>query len=215
MNVIKLKLQEYYQEKGIHKAGLKDFLSIGARFSGMAGRIALAKALLAPLQLSSQAKVGRWVSMNGIPKMNIRGRLVLHDQVRIWSNIVRARLFVRPGGYLEIGCNSRINGCHISASEKVIIGKNVRISQYVLIMDNDFHQLNDHFAEGKKQAIIIEDDVWIAAKATILKGVKIGKGAVVAAGAVVTRDVPPYTVVAGVPAKHIKSLTPPAAEKEE
>lgn len=210
MNVVKLKLQEYYQEKGIQKAGLKDYFSIGARFSGIAGRIALAKAMLAPLQLSGHVTAGRWVSMNGIPKMSIRGRMVLHDQVRIWSWVVRARLFVRHGGYLEIGSNSRINGCHISASKKVIIGKNVRISQYVLIMDNDFHQLNDHFADGKKEPIIIEDDVWIAVKATILKGVRIGKGAVVAAGAVVTRDVEPYTVVAGVPARPIKKLKKPA-----
>lgn len=201
MNILQVKLQEYYQEKGINKATAKDYLSMGVRFSGMALRVALAKTLL-----TGRAKTGRWVTMNGIPKMNIRGKLVLHDQVRIWSNIVRARIFVRKGGYLEIGSNSRINGCHISASEKIIIGKNVRISQYVLIMDNDFHQVNDHFAEGRKNPIIIEDDVWIAAKATILKGVRIGKGAVVAAGAVVTRDVAPYTLVAGVPAKVIKTL---------
>ena len=201
MNVLKVKLQEYYQEKGIQKASAKDYLALGFRFSGMAWRVALAKALL-----TGKAKTGRWVTMNGIPKMNIRGELVLHDQVRIWSSIVRARIFVRKGAYLEIGSNSRINGCHISASERIIIGKNVRISQYVLIMDNDFHQVNDHFADGKKKAIIIEDDVWIAAKATILKGVRIGKGAVIAAGAVVTKDVEPYTLVAGVPAKAIRRL---------
>ena len=201
MNAVKLKLQEYYQEKGIEKASLHDYVNIAGRFSGMAWRVFLAKAFL-----SGRAELGKWVSMNGIPKMNIRGKLVIHDQVRIWSNIVRARIFVRKGGYLEIGTNSRINGCHISASEKIIIGKNVRIGQYVLIMDNDFHQANDHFAEGKKSPIIIEDDVWIAAKATILKGVNIGKGSVVAAGAVVTKDVPPYTLVAGVPAKPIRNL---------
>jgi maltose O-acetyltransferase len=56
--------------------------------------------------------------------------------------------------------------------------------------------------------IIIEDDVWIATRATILKGVHIGKGAVVAAGAVVTRNVPAYSIVGGVPARVIKTLTP-------
>lgn len=201
MNVIRLKLTEYYQEKGITKASFKDYLKIGYKFSGMAWRLVLAR-----LILGGKATTGRWVSMNGVPKLNIRGRLVIHDQVRIWSSIVRARIFVRKGAYLEIGTNSRINGCHISASERIIIGKNVRISQYVLIMDNDFHQVTDHFADGKKNPIIIEDDVWIAAKATILKGVTIGKGAVVAAGAVVTKDVKPYTVVAGVPAKVIREI---------
>ena len=201
MNVLKVKLQEYYQANGIDKASYKDYLNIAVDFAAKGWRV-----LLARLILTGRAEVGKWVSVNGIPKMNIRGKLVLQDQVRIWSSIVRARIFVRKGGYLEIGTNSRINGCHISASEKIIIGKNVRIGQYVLIMDNDFHQVNDHFADGKKSPIIIEDDVWIAAKATVLKGVRIGKGAVVAAGAVVTRDVPPYTLVGGVPAKPIRNL---------
>ncbi len=201
MNVVKLKLQEYYQEKGIDKASLSDYAKIAGRFSGMAWRV-----VLAGLVLRGRAETGKWVSMNGVPKLKIRGKLVLHDQVRIWSSIVRARLFVRKGGYLEIGANSRINGCHISASEKIIIGKNVRVGQYVLIMDNDFHHVEDHFSDGKKSPVIIEDDVWIAAKATILKGVHIGKGSVVAAGAVVTKDVPAYTLVGGVPAKPIRKL---------
>lgn len=204
MNVLKLKLQEYYQEKGIKKISFRDYFSLGLRFSGMAWRVTLAKTLL-----MGKAKTGNWVSMNGVPKMNIRGELIIHEQVRIWSNIVRARIFVRKGGYLEIGRNSRINGCHISASEKIIIGSNVRISQYVLIMDNDFHQVEDHFAVGKKKAIIIDDDVWIAAKATILKGVHIGRGAVVAAGSVVTKDVEPYTLVAGIPARPVRHLAKP------
>jgi maltose O-acetyltransferase len=56
--------------------------------------------------------------------------------------------------------------------------------------------------------VIIEDNVWLATRCTILKGVTIGHGAVVAAGAVVTRDVPPYTLVGGVPAKIIRYIEP-------
>lgn len=201
MNLLKVKIQEYQLQNRTAKLSSGDYLNMARNFAGKGWRIILAK-----LILSGKAETGKWISVNGLPKMNIRGKLVIHDQVRIWSNIVRARIFVRKGGYLEIGENSRINGCHISASEKIIIGKNVRIGQYVLIMDNDFHQVSDHFADGKKGAIIIEDDVWIAAKATVLKGVRIGKGAVVAAGAVVTKNVEPYTLVAGVPAKAIRSL---------
>lgn len=201
MNLLKVKIQEYKQQSGTDKASIGSYLNMAGDIAGKAWRIVLGK-----LVLSRKAETGKWISVNGLPKMNIRGKLVIHDQVRIWSNIVRARIFVRKGGYLEIGSNSRINGCHISASEKIIIGKNVRIGQYVLIMDNDFHQVSDHFADGKKGAIVIEDDVWIAAKATILKGVTIGKGSVVAAGAVVTKDVEPYTLVAGVPAKPIRKI---------
>jgi acetyltransferase-like isoleucine patch superfamily enzyme len=74
-------------------------------------------------------------------------------------------------------------------------------------MDSDFHDVNNHFSEeGKTDAVIIHDNVWIATKATILKGVTIGEGAVIGACSLVIKDVPPYTVVGGVPAKVIKNL---------
>jgi acetyltransferase-like isoleucine patch superfamily enzyme len=56
------------------------------------------------------------------------------------------------------------------------------------------------------EGIVIEDDVWLGAGAVVTDGVRVGKGAVVAAGAVVTKDVPPHTVVAGVPAKQIRTI---------
>lgn len=64
------------------------------------------------------------------------------------------------------------------------------------------------------QGIVIEDDVWIGSGAVITDGVRVGKGAVVAAGAVVTQDVPPHTVVGGVPAHAIKSITQETAQLE-
>jgi acetyltransferase-like isoleucine patch superfamily enzyme len=120
----------------------------------------------------------------------------------------------RPGdfghGFFEIGDNSFI-GCNavIGAGGGIRIGSNVLIGQSVNI-----HSENHNFMDPERlirdqgvtyQGVIIEDDVWIGSKATILDGVTIGCGAVVAAGAVVTRSVSPYTVVAGVPAKVIKS----------
>ncbi|GAB4461186.1 MAG: hypothetical protein OHK0029_26110 [Armatimonadaceae bacterium] len=82
------------------------------------------------------------------------------------------------------------------------------IGNYTLIMDGDFHDLQDINKPGKVEPVIIEDNVWIASRVTILKGVHIGTGAVVAAGAVVTKNVPARTLVAGVPAKVIRSLDP-------
>jgi acetyltransferase-like isoleucine patch superfamily enzyme len=153
-------------------------------------------------------KIGKLVSVNQKPLIVNRGYLELGDEVRIWSSINRTKLFVEEGGQLIIGKNSRINGVHISASQSVTIGQNVRIAPYVIIIDDDYHDVQDHFAEagGKKAPIVIEDNVWIAMDAKILKGVTIGQGSVVATSAVVTKDVPPYSVVAGVPAKVIKQI---------
>ncbi len=146
------------------------------------------------------------VSVNGKPVIGNLGEIVLGDEVRVWSTIVQAKLYTGKKGKLIVGRNSRLNGVHIDARELIQIGENVRIAPYTIILDSDFHDLKDHFADGASQPIIIEDDVWLATRCTILKGVRIGKGAVVATGAVVTKDVPPRSVVAGVPAKVIKIL---------
>jgi acetyltransferase-like isoleucine patch superfamily enzyme len=83
------------------------------------------------------------------------------------------------------------------------IGKGTTIGWGVEILDSDLHRIvQDDFEMSKP--ILIGSQVWIGAKAMILKGVTIGSGSVVAAGAVVTRNVPENTLVAGVPAKIIK-----------
>ena len=84
----------------------------------------------------------------------------------------------------------------------LIIGNNVDIAQEVNIWTLE-HDVNDDFHSTKGGDVIIEDYVWISSRVTILPGVKIKKGAVVAAGAVVTKDVPALTIVGGVPAKII------------
>ncbi|MBX2895944.1 MAG: acyltransferase [Cyclobacteriaceae bacterium] len=128
------------------------------------------------------------------------------DEVRIWSNIIQAKLYTGPTGKLIVGKNSRLNGVHIDARQLIVIGENVRIAPYTIILDSDFHDLQNHFEDGINKPVVIENNVWIATRATILKGVTIGEGAVVAAGAVVTKNVPAFTVVAGVPARPIKNL---------
>ena len=104
---------------------------------------------------------------------------------------------------LKIGsgfCNSNVK---IRCSKEITIGNNVAISHDVTIMDSDAHYI-DYEDYKISKPIYIEDDVWIGTRATILKGVTIGKGSIVAAGAVVTNDVPQNSIVAGVPAKVIK-----------
>ena len=91
----------------------------------------------------------------------------------------------------------------VSLGNDVMIGPNVVINDSNHLFTNKDKPITQQGHTAK--AIVIEDDVWIAANSVILKGVHIGKGAVIAAGSVVTKDVPPYAVVAGVPARQIKN----------
>ena len=149
---------------------------------------------------------GKYCSINNKPIIQIRGEAHIGNEVRIWSRVTKSKILVGGKGILRVGDNVRINGAHISCHCHIEIGNNVRIAPYSLILDDDFHSVKDHFGIGKSGKVTISDNVWIASRATILKGVKIGKNSVVAAGAVVVKDVPPNVVVGGVPAKIIYEL---------
>ena len=117
-----------------------------------------------------------------------------------------ASVVVLKGGRLSIGRHSYINDSLIQCAGNITIGDYCAIAGDVLIQDTDFHPLLDADGKGNEytRPISIGNHVWICAKAIILKGVTIGDGAVVAAGAVVTKDVPPYSLVGGNPARVIK-----------
>lgn len=100
-----------------------------------------------------------------------------------------------------LGKNSTINEkCRLDNRGGLYIGANVSISSQVCILTGDHDVQSPHF-EGRVRAVNIEDYVFIGTRAMILPGVTLGQGCVVGAGAVVTKDVAPYTIVAGVPAK--------------
>ena len=109
---------------------------------------------------------------------------------------------------LIIGDNSGI-GINSKISSRVTIGKNVMMGPYCLIYTRN-HRFSDTnipiIEQGYEEyrPVIIEDDVWIGGRVIILPGVKIGKGVVIGAGSVVTKDVPSYSIVAGNPAKIIR-----------
>lgn len=106
------------------------------------------------------------------------------------------------------GAKLEMNDCSVNSYSQIrcmnhiSIGKNTRISRNVQIWDGDYHKICG--AKNEKSEVIIEDNVWVGAGAIILKGVHIGEGAMVAAGAVVTKDIPQHCVAAGVPAKVIR-----------
>lgn len=114
---------------------------------------------------------------------------------------------------LSIGKNVSFNFfCHVGCINSISIGDDVMIGSYVLITDHSHGELNRSdipVAQRlllSKGPVVIEDNVWIGEHACILPGVTIGRGSIVGANAVVTHDVPPFSLVVGVPAKVIKTL---------
>jgi maltose O-acetyltransferase len=154
-------------------------------------------------------ELGSRVRVWGRPAVTASGTLRVADRVRIFAVPARTELSVQHGATLDIGSRTFINyGCSISAAELVRIGPRCNIGSHVIIMDNDFHSLDpEHRLDIPPSApIIVEENVWIGVRATVLRGVTIGAGSVVAAGSVVTKDVPPRTLVGGLPAKVIREL---------
>lgn len=95
---------------------------------------------------------------------------------------------------------------HIWGTGGVTIGNRVMIATQVSIttLTHDYSSINMRFAPIIKKPVFIEDDVWIGSNATILPGIKICEGAVIGAGSVVTKDVPRFAIVAGIPARVLK-----------
>lgn len=113
---------------------------------------------------------------------------------------------VQQNGRLRIGKNFFLNSFSvIYCYEEVRIGNDVIIGSYTQIRDSDSHTLS--YSGCKKQSkapIVIEDHVWIASRVVILKGVTIGTGSVIAAGSVVTKDIPPHCLAGGNPARILR-----------
>jgi len=162
------------------------------------------------------------ILMSRRARAHIINRIMSRIEYKIRSNFLRKSCFsvgknlvvydgirVHCPEQLSIGNNVAVNNdVWINATGTFRIGNHVLIGPKVIIHSAN-HRYDDPNIPIQKQGhvfrkVIIEDDVWIGGGAIILPGVKIGKGAVIGAGSVVTRDVPPYTVVAGSPARKIK-----------
>lgn len=114
----------------------------------------------------------------------------------------------------HIGRNTRIShGCMLDVRHGLSIGNNVSLSPEVMILGAS-HDVNGAEFDEVAGVVTIEDHVWIGSRAVILTGITLGRGAVVAAGAVVTKSVPPMTIVAGVPAAPIGMRNPAATNYE-
>lgn len=164
----------------------------------------------------------RWYIRLLAPLYQHRGRhSVIHNSVRMdtppyrqfrlgrYSVIESGACINNAVGDVIIGDYTRV-GLHNTIIGPVNIGHHVNLAQGITVT-----ALNHNFEDSEKRIdeqgvcttpVVIEDDVWIGANAVILPGVRVGTHSVVAAGAVVTKDVPPHSIVAGIPAKIIKKI---------
>lgn len=134
-----------------------------------------------------------------------------HNSLGVFQKVIIKT--IGQNARITIGDDVGISGATISARKRIIIGNNVLIGTGALITDSDSHPLktDGNGREGHivSKEIVIEDDVFIGARSIILKGVTVGKGAVIGAGSVVAKNVDPFTVVAGNPAKKIRNISFP------
>jgi acetyltransferase-like isoleucine patch superfamily enzyme len=130
--------------------------------------------------------------------------------VRLQRSNIAAGLFLGgPPSHLTIGRGTGINvDCFFDCLARVTLGRNVMVGMGVTIVTSD-HPVGP---DGRPQRqvvgrdVVIEDDAWLGARSVILPGVTVGEGAIISAGAVVTRDCQPFAVYAGVPARLIQRL---------
>lgn len=163
---------------------------------------------------------GKKICINGRLRLYGKGCLVLGDNVRINSDYrmnpiggnTFTSFYIKDKAVLSIGDNTGMSNAAVYASQKIEIGKNVKIGGSVKIYDTDFHSINYQERAMKKDPgikslpVCIGNDVFIGAHSIILKGVSIGDRSVVGAGSVVTKNIPPDELWAGVPARFIKKL---------
>jgi acetyltransferase-like isoleucine patch superfamily enzyme len=158
-------------------------------------------------QLRSCTRVGGWTRVTGKVNVKNQGELIIGERVQILSHFVPSVFVVLRGGKLEIGDRTMVNyGADIAATRSVVIGRDCLIGTHVIILDNGFHDPANKHEMPDAKPVRVEDRVWIGNRVTILPGVTIGHDAVVGAGAVVTSDVPPRSVVVGNPARVIREI---------
>lgn len=155
------------------------------------------------------------IAVTHVPVHAVRRAFLRSCGMKIGKKVtlLRGTIVVKPerivfGDRCLVGWN-----CFLGGEGGLIIGNNVNISSYTVLLGG-YHDVNDPTFASIMTPLVIEDYVWIATRATVLAGLRIGRGAVIAAGAVVTRDVAPYAIVAGVPARKIGERDPAACVYE-
>jgi acetyltransferase-like isoleucine patch superfamily enzyme len=167
-----------------------------------------------PLFRSQCAAIGKGLRIERLPFINGRGKIVLGDHVRLSgkSDFTFGNRW-NDAPELSIGDHSFVgHDCRFAVAASVRIGRHCLLAGGVSISDYDGHPVDPVLRRTEPPSpeairpVVIGDDVWIGAQAIILKGVTIGERTIVGAGAVVTKSVPSDVVIAGNPARVVKSL---------
>lgn len=166
----------------------------------------------------NSVEVGNNVTINGALQIINKGRIRVGAGVKINSSLRynpishnRCSLYTSENAVIEIGDDSGLSGCTLYAAQKIFIGERVLVGSGVNIYDTDFHSLLlDERLNGDNNIntspVYISDDCFIGANVTILKGVTIGPGSIVAACSVVTKNIGANELWAGNPAKYIRDI---------
>jgi acetyltransferase-like isoleucine patch superfamily enzyme/glycosyltransferase involved in cell wall biosynthesis len=162
--------------------------------------------ILFTFRVKSTSQVQGLVRVGGMwPRFSGLGAVEIGRGLTVDSRQVRTEFGAGLNGRLVLGNDVYLNGCSIVATTSITIGDNCLIGDFTSIMDTDYHALSSE-VPIRAEAVTIGNNVWIGRSCTILPGVSIGDHAVVATGSVVTKSVPPRTLVGGVPARAIKDL---------
>jgi acetyltransferase-like isoleucine patch superfamily enzyme len=147
-------------------------------------------------RLGNKCRVGKGFELINPRKFECGKRLQVESSVV--CKIALGYASMQLGDYVFLG-----KGSHFDIAGKLIVGSHVLFAPYSFIVDHN-HNLDCRLRIDEQgcfvRDIVIEDDVWVGAHATVLPGVRLGRGSVVGANACVTRDVPPFAIVCGVPA---------------
>jgi acetyltransferase-like isoleucine patch superfamily enzyme len=155
--------------------------------------------------------LGRGVVANHRVRISGPGLVTVGDGANLFAFSGRTRLVARtPQARIVIGRNARLNGPLLQADTLIEVGADCIVGE-AHILDTDMHSValdrrSNPSAPVRSAPVILERNVWVARGAAILPGVRIGEGSVVGYGAVVASDVPPRVVVAGNPARVIRSV---------
>lgn len=211
------------RERGLSLGNITAYLSLCcmSKFGELTGTLALTlKARLLGVCLGNHVKAHGPVGLLRWPG----GRITIGHNVHFISSWrrataaslsapVRLRVF-GPGAVIDIGDGCELSGTSITARSKAIrLGKNVLLGPNCVIVDSDFHApwpCEDRAKQPgyeRDREVCIDDYAWIGMHSLILKGVHIGRGAIIGAGSVVTRDIPAMTVACGNPCRPVKSLS--------